>query len=187
MTVGINVDPNNPSGNPPARRLLAARLQGVRLTARNNPENRQYIADMLAAGMQVLAIVATGDNGGFVPPHTQVVLQIFNEPDLTGPTAMDPVAYAELFAIYRGTYPAFDCWTAGLASGQPRCSARWVRGVRSDDDGVTWTGVLASLDGGTSWNPLGQDLGGVNDLILGGDGQTLYAATNQGVWRIMLR
>ena len=48
-------------------------------------------------------------------------------------------------------------------------------------------GVLASLDGGTSWNPLGQDLGGVNDLILGGDGQTLYAATNQGVWRIMRR
>src|SRR5438105_9096774 len=59
MTVGINVDPNNPSGNPPARRLLAARLQGVRLTARDNPENRQYIADMLAAGVQVLAIVAT--------------------------------------------------------------------------------------------------------------------------------
>ena len=48
-------------------------------------------------------------------------------------------------------------------------------------------GVLASLDAGTSWNPLGQDLGGVNDLILGDDGQTLYAATNQGVWRIMLR
>jgi hypothetical protein len=47
-------------------------------------------------------------------------------------------------------------------------------------------GVLASLDGGTSWNPLGQDLAGVNDLILGGDGQTLYAATNQGVWRIRL-
>jgi hypothetical protein len=48
-------------------------------------------------------------------------------------------------------------------------------------------GVLASLDGGTSWTPLGQDLGGVNDLLLGGDGQALYAATNQGVWRIMRR
>jgi photosystem II stability/assembly factor-like uncharacterized protein len=48
-------------------------------------------------------------------------------------------------------------------------------------------GVLASLDGGTSWTPLGRDLGGVNDLISGGDGQTLYAATNQGVWRIMPR
>jgi hypothetical protein len=48
-------------------------------------------------------------------------------------------------------------------------------------------GVVASLDGGASWNPLGQDLGGVNDLLLGGDGQALYAATNQGVWRITLR
>jgi hypothetical protein len=131
MTVGINVDPNNVGANPPAQRLLAARLDGVRLTARDNPENRQYIDDMLAAGVRVLAIVATGDNGGFVPPHTQVVLQIFNEPDLAGPTAMDPVAYAELFAIYRGTYPAFDCWTAGFASGQPAYYERFLSALTS--------------------------------------------------------
>jgi hypothetical protein len=126
MVVGINVDPNNRGGNPSARRLLAARFQGVRLTARDNRANRQYITDMLAAGVQVLGIVATGDNGGFVPPQTQVVLQIFNEPDLAGPTAMEPVAYAELFAIYRGTYPAFDCWTAGFASGQPSYYERFL-------------------------------------------------------------
>src|SRR5919206_2503327 len=126
MVVGINLDPNNVGGNPSAPRLLAARLQGVRLTARDNPANRQYIADMVSAGVQVLGIVATGENGGFIPPHTQVVLQIFNEPDIDGPTFMEPAAYAELFAIYRGTYPAFDCWTAGFASGQPSYYERFL-------------------------------------------------------------
>src|ERR671932_613356 len=101
MTVGINVDPNNPGGNPPPARLLAARFQGVRLTARDNSENRQYIAAVLAAGLRVVAVVATGDNAGFVPPHTQVVLQIFNEPDISGPTALDPVAYADVCDTFR--------------------------------------------------------------------------------------
>jgi photosystem II stability/assembly factor-like uncharacterized protein len=47
--------------------------------------------------------------------------------------------------------------------------------------------VLASTDGGLSWSPLGmQDLGVVHDLALGVDGQNLYAATDQGVWRYPL-
>jgi photosystem II stability/assembly factor-like uncharacterized protein len=47
-------------------------------------------------------------------------------------------------------------------------------------------GVLLTLDGGSSWNTLGQDLGGVNDLVLASDSQALYAATDQGVWRFAL-
>jgi hypothetical protein len=47
--------------------------------------------------------------------------------------------------------------------------------------------VTASFDAGRSWSPLGrQDLGTLYDLALGIDGQNLYAATDQGVWRLAL-
>jgi hypothetical protein len=48
-------------------------------------------------------------------------------------------------------------------------------------------GVAASLDGGATWSDLGrQDIGAVSDLALGVDGQNLYAATDQGLWRLPL-
>src|SRR5215216_1128319 len=157
MTVGINVDPNNPGGNPPAERLLAAGFEGVRLTARDNPANRAYIANMLAAGVQVVAVVATGDNDGFVPPQTQVVVQVFNEPDLEGPTSMEAVAYAELFAIYRGTYPEFDCWTAGFASGQPSYYEEFLNALSTRFPDV-------SLPSAVAIHPYGQTPDGLRSL-----------------------
>jgi hypothetical protein len=48
-------------------------------------------------------------------------------------------------------------------------------------------GVQASFDGGVSWAPFGrQDTGRVNDVLLGIDGRNVYAATDQGVWRMSL-
>jgi hypothetical protein len=47
-------------------------------------------------------------------------------------------------------------------------------------------GVLASSDGGASWASLGRDLSGINDLVLSPENQTLYAATEQGLWRLDL-
>jgi photosystem II stability/assembly factor-like uncharacterized protein len=45
--------------------------------------------------------------------------------------------------------------------------------------------VIASLDGGKTWHDLGrQDIGAVTDLVLGGDGGWLFAATDQGLWRL---
>src|SRR5579859_228025 len=46
-------------------------------------------------------------------------------------------------------------------------------------------GVTESWDGGQTWSDLGrQDIGAVNDLAWGIDGRNLYAATDQGVWRL---
>jgi hypothetical protein len=48
-------------------------------------------------------------------------------------------------------------------------------------------GVQTSFDGGVSWAPFGrQDVGRVNDVLLGVDGRNVYAATDQGVWRMSL-
>jgi hypothetical protein len=48
-------------------------------------------------------------------------------------------------------------------------------------------GVQVSLDGGASWAPFGrQDIGRVNDVLLGIDGHNVYSATDQGVWRMSL-
>jgi hypothetical protein len=45
------------------------------------------------------------------------------------------------------------------------------------------TGVRVSVDAGVTWSFLGrQDIGWVNDLVRAPDG-TLFAATNEGVWR----
>jgi hypothetical protein len=143
MTVCINVDPNNPAGNPSPARLLAARFQGVRLTARDDSRNRQYIADALAAGMRVLAIVGTGDNDGFVPPQGEVVLQIFNEPDIDGPTRLDPAAYADLFATFRRQFPEHDCWTAGFASGQAGYFELFLSALSNDHPDVNWPNAVA--------------------------------------------
>jgi len=47
--------------------------------------------------------------------------------------------------------------------------------------------VAVSTDGGGNWAPLGRpELPIVNALALGIDGRNLYAATEQGVWRLSL-
>jgi photosystem II stability/assembly factor-like uncharacterized protein len=53
--------------------------------------------------------------------------------------------------------------------------------------GTTQGTVLASTNAGRTWTTLGRsDLGAVRDLALGIDGANLYAATDQGVWRLAL-
>jgi photosystem II stability/assembly factor-like uncharacterized protein len=48
-------------------------------------------------------------------------------------------------------------------------------------------GVLRSDDGGATWTAVGSPgPGAVNDLALGIDARNLYAATEQGVWRLPL-
>jgi hypothetical protein len=121
MTVGMNVDPNNDCAAPSAAQLIQSGFGGVRLTARDNPANKQYITEMLAAGLEVVAVVATGDNLGYRPPEDEVILQIYNEPDLID-TAMAASDYADLFAEWRNKpgikdNPNVRCWAAGLASG----------------------------------------------------------------------
>ncbi len=49
------------------------------------------------------------------------------------------------------------------------------------------TGVKTSANGGVTWQELGrQDIGHVNDIAAGIDGKNLYAATDQGIWRLAL-
>ena len=53
--------------------------------------------------------------------------------------------------------------------------------------GTSQGAVTASANAGRTWSPLGrQDLGTLHDLVLGVDGQNLYAATDEGIWRIAL-
>jgi photosystem II stability/assembly factor-like uncharacterized protein len=54
-------------------------------------------------------------------------------------------------------------------------------------DAADGGGAVASSDGGATWADLGrQDIGAVNDLAFGIDGLNLYAATDQGLWRLKL-
>ena len=47
--------------------------------------------------------------------------------------------------------------------------------------------VAASRDGGQTWFDLGrQDIGAVRDLALSVEGGLLFAATDQGLWRLHL-
>ena len=47
-------------------------------------------------------------------------------------------------------------------------------------------GVRTSADGGATWNELGLGDRDVRALELGIDARNLYAATDQGVWRLRL-
>jgi photosystem II stability/assembly factor-like uncharacterized protein len=60
----------------------------------------------------------------------------------------------------------------------------WVAASQTPDPAVT--GVRASADGGQTWGYLGrQDIGWVNALARAADGSALFAATNEGVWRLV--
>jgi hypothetical protein len=143
MTVGMNVDPNNPCAAPPAERLLQSGFHGVRLTARANDVNRKYIDDMLAAGLQVVAVVGTGDNAGFIPPQKQVILQIYNEPDAaSGSTFIPSVAYAGLYAAWRAKCDGYTCWTAGFVSGDPDYYRQFLNALWNLYEGLTLPGVV---------------------------------------------
>jgi photosystem II stability/assembly factor-like uncharacterized protein len=81
----------------------------------------------------------------------------------------DPTAVSDVVRISGLAYApaAPDLVYAGLAGGE--------------------TGVWASCDGGTTWTTqVGQDIGTINDLVVDGGGAYLFAATDQGVWRLPL-
>ncbi|HLZ29614.1 MAG TPA: hypothetical protein VKV73_20035 [Chloroflexota bacterium] len=122
MTIGVNVDPNHPGAGPSADILKQSGFEGVRLTAKPDAINVQYIADMLAAGLTVVGVVGTGDNQDFVPPDPRVILQIYNEPDAATGTTITAIEYADLFATWSNKPEIRDNssvqrWTAGFASG----------------------------------------------------------------------
>jgi hypothetical protein len=81
----------------------------------------------------------------------------------------DPTAVSDVVRISGLAYApaAPDLVYAGLAGGE--------------------TGVWASCDGGTTWTAHAeQDIGSINDLLVDAGGAYLFAATDQGVWRLPL-
>ena len=59
----------------------------------------------------------------------------------------------------------------------------WTAASQTPDP--TLTGVRASSDGGHTWSYLGtQNIGWVNALVRAADGSALFAATNEGIWRL---
>jgi len=137
MTVAVNVDPDNLCAAPTAQRLKTAGFGGVRLTARDTATNRAYIDEMIANGLQVLAVVGTGDGAGYIPPQPEVILQIYNEPDIDA-TAMTPSDYADMFVEWRSK-PELNgrqCWAAGLASGQPEYLRQFLQRLKDTGGGI---------------------------------------------------
>lgn len=122
----INVDPLNPSGRPDIERLTFRGYTGVVLVSR--PGADEYAAQVMGAGLMVLAVLAQESAGYMV---TADVYQIGNEPDGTGPSswARTPAEYREDWNIYRNTYPDFTMISAALVSGDPS----WWRNLHAHD------------------------------------------------------
>jgi len=137
MTVGVNVDPHNPSpwAAPDPHQLRAEHFEAVRMTSRNESVVYAYADACKAAGLQVLAII-TGESGGYVLPQADVV-QIGNEPDIPD-TWLDPGEYAALWDLYRRTYPQFVMFSAGMASGDPGYMAAVLEAITAD-----WPAAIA--------------------------------------------
>ena len=112
----VNIDPANEAAwaqSQPAT-LVAEGFRGVRFVSRQSIQPR--IDALKGAGLSVMAII-TSESGGYVPWNADF-LQIGNEPDLSG-TWMSPAEYADMWVLYRNTYPQFGgrFVMAGLASG----------------------------------------------------------------------
>lgn len=112
----VNIDPSNEAAwqqSPPGR-LADEGFRGVRFVSRQWVQPR--IDELKQAGLQVMAVI-TDESGGYVPWNADY-LQIGNEPDLPG-TYLSPSEYADLWVLYRNTYPQFAgrFVMAGLASG----------------------------------------------------------------------
>ncbi|MFG1951809.1 glycosyl hydrolase [Micromonospora sp. NPDC048830] len=112
----VNIDPNNEAAwqqSQPAR-LAGEGFRGARFVSRRSIQPR--IDALRAAGLKVMPII-TSESGGYVPWNADF-LQIGNEQDHGG-TYMSPSAYADMWALYRNTYPQFAgrFVMGGLASG----------------------------------------------------------------------
>ena len=143
MTVGINVDGSFFEGAPPPDTLKAAGFGGVRLTHRSDPGCEAYIESCLASGLWVVAIQGTGDAAPYPPPfHQKLIIQVDNEIDIP-PTYKPPNVAADDFAIWRGTYPAYNMWTTGLASGHPDYFAEFLSSLSQWHSDVNWPNAVA--------------------------------------------
>jgi hypothetical protein len=115
--MAVNIDARNEvawSITQPAK-LVADGFKGVRLTS--YPDVQGRIDALVNAGLAVMAIIHPTDSQGYVPWNA-TFLQIGNEPDAPG-SFMSPQEYADMWVIYRNTYPQFAgrFVMAGLASG----------------------------------------------------------------------
>ncbi len=129
---GVNVDPLNPAGAPTVDQLSHIGCRWVRLVSR--PGVEQYVADIQAGGLMVLAVVARESNGYvFGGPD---VWQFGNEPDVVSEASwnMSPAEYAGTFNFYQATYPQLTWIAAGLASGQ---TSYWQQVVLQGLNNVT--------------------------------------------------
>lgn len=123
----VNVDPNN--GPPSMAELKALGLGGVRLVARNDAVVRQYIGDVQANDLMVLAVITEQSGGAW---GTADMYQIGNEPDI--PSTADsrtPSQYIDYWNLYyntmRGQGVQQPIMSAGLGSGMPS----WWRSVQA--------------------------------------------------------
>jgi hypothetical protein len=112
----VNIDPGNDAAwaQTMPSRLKSEGFDGVRLVARSSIQGR--IDELKAAGLQVMAVI-TNESAGYVPWNADFI-QIGNEPDDAN-TAMSPADYANMWTLYRNTYPQFAgrFVMAGLDSG----------------------------------------------------------------------
>jgi hypothetical protein len=112
----VNIDPANEAAWQQSQpwRLANEGFKGVRFVSRSWIQPR--IDALKASGIKVMAII-TSESGGYVPWNADF-LQIGNEPDIAG-TYMSPAEYADMWVLYRNTYPQFAgrFVMAGLASG----------------------------------------------------------------------
>jgi hypothetical protein len=121
MTFAVNVDPRFNDGAPDPQHLYDIGFRGVRYTS--TPEGVDYADRCLTAGVSVLAII-TGESKGFLMPNA-TYYQIGNEPDAQS-TLMTPAQYADMWVLYRNTYPDFKMFSAGLASGGENMLNYWL-------------------------------------------------------------
>lgn len=112
----VNIDPNNEAAwwQSQPWRLANEGFKGVRFVSRASIQPR--IDALKGAGLKVMAII-TSESGGYVPWNADY-LQIGNEMDHGG-TYLSPSAYADMWVLYRNTYPQFAgrFVMGGLASG----------------------------------------------------------------------
>lgn len=112
----VNIDPANEAAWQQSQpgRLAGEGFRGVRFVSRASIQPR--IDALKGAGLQVMPII-TSESGGYVPWNADF-LQIGNEMD-HGDTYLPPAVYADMWVLYRNTYPQFAgrFVMGGLASG----------------------------------------------------------------------
>jgi hypothetical protein len=139
--------------------------------------------------------------GGAKPTSSRWYLAINRDIRYGGATVFhsddDGATWHQVLAFQGGGTPGYNCepgdWSVrirGVANDTSDDARLYVAraayrpGTFQPDDIVT-SGIMMTADGGGSWTDLGrQDMGNLSHLALGPDGRTLYAANDEGVWRL---